>query len=397
MTTVDGWRLVWMVAGRELRVRLRSRAFRIMTVVMLIVVVGLSVAIKLLGNTTGSTVGFTPSANALAQPLQSVAAATQQTVRVRPVDQATGEQMLRDGDLDALVTGTPQAFQVIVEKDLSDQLRSAFAVLARQLVLDQQLIQAGADPAAVARAVDAATVDVRSLEPAARVDTQRFTLSIIVGILVYLALLIYGPAVATGVVEEKSNRIVEILLSTIRPWQLMLGKVVGIGLIGLAQLGLVVGVGLGAAVAIGTITFPTSIAATIAVWAVVWFLLGYVAYALMFAGLGALVSRQEDVAGVAGPAMMLIIIPYIAGISILPRSPDNTALAVMSLIPLFSPVLMPMRIALGVAPVWQLILSVGLTVLTIVGLVWLAGRVYRNAVLRTGSRVTFRDALRAVG
>jgi ABC-2 type transport system permease protein len=240
-------------------------------------------------------------------------------------------------------------------------------------------------------------VDVRTLQPPREFQTQRFVLSIIVGILVYVALLIYGPLVAQGVVEEKSNRIVEILLATIRPWQLMLGKVVGIGLTGLLQLGVVVAVGIGAGVAAKTINFPTSIAATIAIWVVVWFLLGYVAYAMIFAGLGALVSRQEDVSGVIAPAMTFIIIPYVLGISILPSNPDNGLLAALSLIPLFSPTLMPMRIALGVAPVWQLILSAGLTALMIVGLVWLAGRVYGNAVLRTGSRVKLRDALRAAG
>jgi ABC-2 type transport system permease protein len=397
MTTVDGWRAVWMVATRELRVRLNSRAFKITTAILLILVVGLSVAIKLIGNIGGSKVGFTASASALARPLQSLAGATGQTISVSTVDEAAGEQMLLDGDLDALVTGEPTTFRVVVKQDLSDALHSIFTVLARQLALDQQLVRAGADPAAVTAAVNAATVDVRSLQPAREFQTQRFVLSIIVGILVYVALLIYGPAVAQGVVEEKSNRIVEILLTTIRPWQLMLGKVFGIGLIGLLQLGVVAVAGICAGLATKTINFPTSIAATIAVWVVVWFLLGYVAYALMFAALGALVSRQEDVSGVIAPAMMFIIVPYILGISILPSNPDNAFLAALSLIPLFSPTLMPMRIALGVAPAWQLALSVGLTALLIVGLVWLAGRVYSNAVLRTGSRVKFRDALRAAG
>jgi ABC-2 type transport system permease protein len=148
-------------------------------------------------------------------------------------------------------------------------------------------------------------------------------------------------------------------------------------------------------VATGAINFPASIAAGIAVWAVIWFLLGYLAYALMFAALGALVSRQEDVGGVTAPALMLIILPYVLGISILPADPNNSFLATASLIPLFSPTLMPMRIALGVAPAWQIALSVSLTALLIVAMVWLAGRIYGNAVLRTGSRVALRDALRA--
>jgi ABC-2 type transport system permease protein len=386
---------VVLVAGREVSTRLRSKAFKITTAIMLVAVVAFSLAFKLLGGDSGSKVGFTPSAAALAEPLRSVALATGETVTVSTVDQAAGEQQLRDGSLDALVTGTADSFQVVAKQDLSGSLHTAFTVLVRQLVLNEQITRAGGDPAAVAAAVESATVSVRSLEPAREFQIQRFILSIVVGIVVYIALLIYGPAVAQGVVEEKSSRIVEILLTTIRPWQLMLGKVFGIGLIGLFQLGLVAAVGVGAGVATGAIDFPASLAAGIAVWAVVWFLLGYLAYALMFAALGALVSRQEDVGGVTAPALMLIILPYVLGISILPADPNNSFLATASLIPLFSPTLMPMRIALGVAPAWQIALSVTLTALLIVAMVWLAGRIYGNAVLRTGSRVAFRDALRA--
>ncbi len=390
----SNWDAARLVAGRELTTRLRSRAFKITTAVLLIVVVGFSLAFKLIGSDGGSKVGFTPATAALVEPLRSLAGATDQSVTPSMVDRPAGEQMLRDGDLDALVVGSPSAFQVVVKKDLSANLRAVLTVLARQVALNEQITRAGADPAAVNAAVNAATVPVRTLEPAREFQTQRFVLSIIVGVLVYLALLIYGPAVAQGVVEEKSSRIVEILLTTIRPWQLMLGKVLGIGLIGLGQLILVAAVGVGSGLATGAINFPTSIAATIAVWAVAWFLLGYLVYGLMFAALGALVSRQEDVGGVTAPALMLIILPYVLGISILPSNPDNSFLTVLSLVPLFSPTLMPMRIALGAAPAWQIALSVGLTALLIVWLVWLAGRVYSNAVLRTGSRVKFTDALR---
>src|SRR5262249_817791 len=142
-------------------------------------------------------------------------------------------------------------------------------------------------------------------------------------------------------------------------------------------------------------SFPTSIALSAAGWAVAWYLLGFLAYALMFAGLGALVSRQEDVAGVTTPALMVIVLPYILGISIRPSDPASHLMAILSVIPMFAPTLMPMRIALGVASPLEVVLSVGLTLAMIVGLVWLAGRIYSNAVLRMGSRVNLRDALRS--
>jgi ABC-2 type transport system permease protein len=386
---------VRLVAGREIRTRTSSKAFRITTVVLIIAVVGFVVTLKLVGGDSTGTVGFTSATAPLAQPFVSVASAVGKQVTVRTVDPAAGEQQVRDGTLDALVTGTPDAMRVVVKKDLPDDLRSAFAVLARQVALNHQITQAGGDPAAVSAAVDRATFDVAPLEPAREYQTARLVLGIIAGILVYVSLVLYGQAVAQGVVEEKSSRIVEILLTTIRPWQLMLGKVAGIGLVGLLQLFVVVIAGVVAGEATGEVDFPASIAVGAAAWSVVWFLLGFLVYALVFAALGALVSRQEDVGGVTAPALMMIVLPYILGISILPADPENQFLAIASLIPLFSPTLMPMRIALGVAPGWQIALSISLTVGLIVVFVWLAGRIYGNAVLRTGSRVRLRDALAA--
>jgi ABC-2 type transport system permease protein len=270
-------------------------------------------------------------------------------------------------------------------------------VLARQLALADQIDRLGGNPAIVGAAVDAATFGVRSLEPEAQFQTQRLIFGIIVGILVYMALMIYGQTVAQGVVEEKSSRVVELLLTTIRPWQLMLGKVTGIGLLGLGQLLVIAIAGVASGIATDSLTFPTNLAIGLTVSAVLWFLLGYLVYALMFAGLGALVSRQEDVGGVVAPALILIILPYVLGITVLPSDPDSELIRWMSIVPFFAPTLMPMRVAMGVAPTWEVVLATALTVLLIVALVWLAGRIYGNAVLRMGSRVRVRDALRAAG
>jgi ABC-2 type transport system permease protein len=388
---------VWLVARREITTRWAMKSFRITTVVLLLIVVGFPFLMKIIGGDSGSTVAFTPSAAAVQQPFVSVAGAVGQTVTVSTVESAAGEQQLRDGSLDALVTGTPDALQVVVRKDLAPGLADAFAVLARQVALADQIDSLGGNPGTVAAAVDSATFGVRSLEPQSEFQTQRLVFGIIVGILVYMALMIYGQTVAQGVVEEKSSRVVELLLTTIRPWQLMLGKVTGIGLLGLGQLLVIAIAGVASGIATDTLTFPTNLAVGLTVSAVLWFLLGYLVYALMFAGLGALVSRQEDVGGVVAPALILIILPYVLGISVLPADPDSELMRWMSIVPFFAPTLMPMRVAMGVAPTWEVVLASALTVLLIVVLVWLAGRIYGNAVLRMGSRVRFRDALRAAG
>jgi ABC-2 type transport system permease protein len=387
--------VVRLVAYREIAARLASKAFRIMTLAMVVVIVAFILVLKFAGGDSGSTVGFTQPVAALRPSFVSVAAAVGETVTVSTVDQAAGEAQVRAGELDALVTGTPEALQVVVRQDLSPELRNALTVLVRQIVLNEQIARAGGDPAAVAAAVDAASFGLTTLEPPREFQLQRLVFGIIVGVVVYIALMVYGQLVAQGVVEEKSSRVVELLLTTIRPWQLMLGKVVGIGLVGLAQLLLVAVVGVGVGLATDTVTFPAGLVTGIAGWAIAWFLLGYLVYALMFASLAALVSRQEDVAGVTTPALMLIILPYVLGISILPADPDNGLLALLSLVPLFSPTIMPMRIAMGAAPAWQIALSTALTVGLAVVLVWLAGRIYGNAVMRMGSRIRLRDAFRS--
>ncbi|WP_213454404.1 ABC transporter permease [Rhizomonospora bruguierae] len=387
--------VIRLVTGREISTRLRSKSFRITTVVNLVVVVGFLLAMKLIGGSSGDAVGFTPSAEPLSQPLAAVAEGFGNRIKPSTVDQATGENQVREGKLDAFVTGTPEHFEVVVKQDLSPNLRNAFTVLARQLALNAGIARAGGDPAAVNAAADAARPDVRSLEPARDNQGPRMVLAIIAGILVYVSIMIYGQLVAQGVVEEKASRIVEILLSTIRPWQLMLGKVVGIGTVGLIQLGSTAVVGVGAGLALDAFHFPTGIVASAAAWAVLWFLLGYLAYALLFAALGALVSRQEEVGGATAPALMAIILPYVLAISILPADPENQAMAIASQVPFFAPMIMPMRIALGVAPAWQIALSLVLTVALIAGLVWFAGRVYHNAVLRVGARIKLTEALSA--
>lgn len=392
MSTTDPVKLVMI---REISTRLRSKAFKITTAANLIVVVGLALTFSLI-DATGSSdaVGFTPQAQPLAAPLASVAEAVGEKVDTSTVDEATGERQVRDGTLDALVTGAPDGFQVVVRRGLSSGLHDAFSVLARQIALDNEIVRLGGDPTAVNAAVDAAaSVDVRSLEPAREHEGARLALMLIVGILVYMSIVIYGQMVAQGVVEEKASRVVELLLTTIRPWQLMLGKVLGIGLVGLLQVLLTVLVGVGAGLALDTFTFPASLATSTAIWAVVWYLLGFLVYAFVFAALGALVSRQEDVAGVTAPALIAIIVPYVLGVSVLPSDPENGLVAILSLIPFFSPLIMPMRVALDVAPLWQSLVAVGLTVLLIAVLVWFSGRVYHNAVLRMGSRTKLKEAL----
>lgn len=391
--SLGGREAVLLVARREIDTRVRSRSFMITTALMLASIIGGVLLLQIL-NPSGKATRIGVTDAAFARPLTAAAAAFDEKVTVRTVpDEAAGTRLVRQDRLDVVVAGSAEAPRAVVERELDPPLRAAVTGIARQAVLDRHISRVGGDPAAVAAAVAAVDVEVRRLDPQAEGYGERIGISMFAGILVYVMLIVYGQTVAQGVVEEKSGRIVELLLSTIRPWQLMLGKVLGIGAVGLGQMLVVLALGVAAAGAAGSLTVPESVLTGTAVWAVVWFLVGYLMYALLFAAAGALVSRQEDVGGVATPVMMLIILPYIVGVTALPADPDGAIVTVLSLIPVFSPTLMPMRMAIGV-PGWQVAMSLTLSVLTVAALVWLAGRIYRNAVLRTGTRVRLGEAFR---
>lgn len=389
---------IGLVARRELSVRLRSRSTRIATLVMVIIVIALPVVLKLVaGKVSTEIVGLTGPAVSLTAAVQASGDATGQQITVRNVpNEATGEQQVRAGKLDALlVAGGNGQLTVVVKKTANKNLTSALNVVAQQAAFTQQITALGGNPQQVRASVNSAHVTIRPLEQPYRYNTQQLVLGIAAGVLIYISLMINGQLVAQGVVEEKSSRVVELLLSAIRPWQLMLGKVLGIGALGLLQMIIIGGAGLITGLRTGALTISVSAAGSTLVWLIVWFLLGFLMYALAFAGLGALVSRQEEVAGVIAPAMVFVIAGYVLGVSILPSNPSNSLIEVMSIIPLFAPTLMPMRLSMGGVPAWEAGLAVVLAVATMLVLLWLAGRIYGNAVLRTGARVRLSQALRS--
>ncbi|WP_410596251.1 ABC transporter permease [Amycolatopsis sp. lyj-23] len=390
---------VGLVASREIGTRVKSKAFRVSTVIMLLLIVVGIVLIKLIAGGGGpdAKVGYTAATAGFSAPLKAAGQTVDEKIETTQVaDEAAGRAKLADGSLDALLTGDGKSVHVQVKKDLDGKLANVLQLLSQQVAVDRQVTALGGNPVQFQAAIASAKyVEDPPLEQPYDYNGQQLVLGIVAGILIYLSLMINGQTVAQGVVEEKTSRVVELLLSTIKPWQLMAGKVLGIGVVGLIQM-LVIGIGgVVAGLATGVLTISVSAAVGTVVWLIVWYLLGFFMYSIVFAALGALVSRQEDVGGATMPALMFVIAGYVIGISVLPSDPGNTFVEVLSVIPVFSPTLMPMRLAMGGVPVWEAVVSVGLVVLLIPALIWLAARIYRNAVMRTGAKVKLRDALRA--
>jgi ABC-2 type transport system permease protein len=395
--SVDTLTAIRLIAGRELTTRLRSKAFRVLTAIVLLVIVGTVLAFHLLPGlgSGGAKVGVLQGERSLTQQITAAADAVGTDIdTVAVADEADGRAQVVAGTLNALAMELPNGrIQVVVESELAPMVETALSIASRNLVQDTAIRSLGGDPAEVNAAVAKAGVVVEAIKPPKQYNVQQLVLGGAAGILIYLSLMIGGQLVAQGVVEEKSSRVVELLLATVRPWELMVGKVLGIGALGMIQIVLYGVVGVGLASALGTLTLSLGTAAGTVVWLIVWYLVGFVMYAFAFAAAGALVSRMEDAAGVIMPITSFVIVGYVVGISVLPSDPGNSFAEVLSIIPLFAPTLMPMRLAMGGVPAWEAALSLVLALATIPLLAALAGRIYRNAVIHIGSRVPLRKAL----
>ena len=389
---------MFLVARREFLTRVRSRFFQVGTVILVIGLAGYIVLQAKVISKASSTVnvGFVGAAQSLAQPLKTVAGTSGVTVQIHDVSSVSaGEREVRDGTIDALVSGLPSAPDVAVKGQLDATVAATLNTLVKGVVLNEAITQSGGDATAIETQVSRAGIHLVQLDPNAKRRTESYIVGLFVAVLLYIALTLYGQFVAAGVVEEKANRIVEILLSTVRPRELLLGKVIGIGLVGFLQLTVLGVVAIIVASRTQAISVP-SLTVQAVVGGLVWFVLGFMLYALLFAAAGSLVSRQEDLASVTTPITLIIVGTYIAFFWA-GANPDAPLAIALAIIPPFAPVLNAARIATGDAQVWQVALAAVLTLLEIAALNVLAARIYENSVLRVGSRVRLLDAWRGAG
>lgn len=376
-----------LVALREIATRLRQRSLQLSTVLSLVIVVGIAVAAGVVGGGDDrETVAVVGPASA------QVGDAARQldpgVVTRRLDDRAAAEQALRDGDVDAAVL---DGREILFERNADDGLAAVLQEASARVRAAQTLRGAGLDPAAVSDALSPPPLAVASLEP--EDDGAAELVAFVVVLILFGQLLSYGMAVATGVVEEKTSRIVEVLLATIRPWQLLAGKIVGIGLVGLGQLLLVTVIGGVAALATGSIEVSSDVAVAIGV-ALAWYVVGYAIYSCLFAVTGALVPRQEDLQSAAAPLTLAITASYFVGFVAL-QSPDGLLARVAAYVPLSSPLVMAPRIIAGDASTAEVVVSLAIALATIAALVPLAARLYAGSVLQLRTRVSLRRAWRA--
>ncbi len=388
---------LWLVTRREIVERSRSKAFifsSLFTILLLIAAIGLPFLLD--SRTDTYEIGTVGAGNdpiieaALDLGNADVEADGGVEIEVTTFDSVTSaEAALEDATIDiALVDG-----QELITPDGAGLGGSDVEGLLQQAAAAVRLDQVSGEVARAAEILTEDALDVRSIGGAESADTEtQFVVAFGGAMLMYIAILSYGTWTLSGVTEEKTNRVVEVLLSTVQPWQLLAGKIIGIGALGLAQFLVTIAVALGAVRITGAIDLPAIPVATLPLL-VLWFVLGFGLYAVGMGAAGALVSRMEDAQGVASPFTVMSIIGFFGAIQVV-NDPSSVLAHVMTLFPPTAPFVAPVRAALGAVPWWEMSLAIVITAATIVGLVRLGGRVYSGGLLRFGTRVKWREAFR---
>ncbi len=423
------------VARREYLFRVRGRAFVITTALLALAIIGVTMVPTLLGALgvadpptvaidvqaddittdpvltvqTALIIGADPSADPGSPPLEGDRARV-----TRTDDPDAAAQSVRDGELDALLTITRDAddeleFEFLGSASPTNMTRLLITQASAAIAIADRLERAGIDPRQSAELFQPPSFTAVPVDP----DDSRnaedfggaFILTYAVVILTFLAILTYGNWVAQSVAEEKSGRVMELLITAATPRQLLTGKVLGTGAAGLTQylaivvaavIGLVANGPISEALGVaGELPFSLpSLGPVMLLGFAAFFLLGFLLYATLYAAAGSMVSRIEDVQQAVGPLIFLAMGGYLASFTAL-NDPDAQWVAVLSLVPFFSPYLMPARMLLTSVGIGEILLALVLLVAVLAAAIWLASRIYSAGVLMYGQRVGIRTIWRA--
>jgi ABC-2 type transport system permease protein len=391
-----GRRVVALVARREIRERVRSRAFLVSTLISVAVLAAVVVIVGVVAGDDDPTsydlgvVGERPAA--VAASMEALVAGGDglggevEITAERYADEIVAERAVRDGDIDAALVGTA----VVVDSDIEPQLAALVEAADREVTVAEALAAAGADEADIRAATEARALTLDELSPGDP-DEDRSQLAFIGTILLYGQLLGFGYWVASGIVEEKASRVVELLLAKTTSGRLLAGKVLGIGVVGFVQLVAFVGAGLGMAAATGSIDLPPG-TGRVAVEVVAWFVLGFALYACLFAVGGAIASRPEELQSTTLPITLVAMAAFFAAV-FAGGDPGGVVARVATFVPPAAPLVLPVRAAAGELPLWEAAVGVSLVLATIAVAVPLAARIYAGGALFTRGPLKVRAAL----
>ena len=414
-------RVIRLVFAREFKARMLTKANIVSLAIMLVVILGGTITARIIMDRSDSVPTVHIALDAAGADLTPYLATTAEQAGVElelttmsqadaraaldgtaptlaPLPENAAEPVPAPADtpkLEAFVGGAASSPVVIVGDPNDTRLHEIIAGALQTRALDEVVHAMGGDLSQITEALAQAQPEFEAI---GKTDEQKYgpAYGVAMGgtVLLLVTLMMSAQMIAMGVVEEKASRVVEILLATIRPTQLLAGKVLGVGAYGLFQVAFLGTALTSSLVALGLVdSIPINLGWTLA-HLVLWFILGYTIFALLFGAFGSLVSRQEDIGAVTTPLTLLVIGPYYLAAFLIPMQPDSMLVRILSEFPLFAPFMMPMRVALGNVPAWEIGLAVALAVAAIPGVVWVAGRMYQRGVLHMGGRLKFGDALR---
>jgi ABC-2 type transport system permease protein len=391
-------RSIWLVARREILERGRSRGFILSVLFTTALVVGSFVVPTLLfGGEQVAKIGIVePSPPGLDAALTATADRFDLKGEIVPLaDIAAGDAALTSKGVDAVVhvpADLSSAGTIRFAKETDQTTVQVLSAAIVSLRVQHVVAESGVDPGAFIAAQQIPTVD--SLDPQTDLDTTRFLFANISAVLILVGVFSFGFTVLTGVVEEKQSRVVEVVLSTVRARDLLMGKVLGIGVLGIVQMVVFVVAALGAAVATDRFELPATTPVAL-VTLMIWFVLGYALYSTALGFLGALASRMEEASNASTPVTMIAMASYFVAIFGVIDDPSGIVAQVATYVPMSAPFVVPLRAAFDAISPIEIGISVVITVAAIWFLFGIGARVYAGAVLQTAGRMKIRDAWRS--
>ncbi|HLO02270.1 MAG TPA: ABC transporter permease [Symbiobacteriaceae bacterium] len=403
-----------LVMLREYQSRMRARAAVIVIMIGLVLMVGGSALLNTLSKSESAKpveVTVLDQTGWVLPGLQAAVAATE-GAEGRPIKLSTATETDEAKLLTQAKEGAIKLLLVLTGKDAlsfkatfySSSLgnmgtgQERLGPLLDGVVRSQRVQAVGADPKVIAALTAPVPIQAEFLAASGSSGIgQRIGIATAFIAILYTTILLFCSLVLQGVLEEKTSRVAEVLIATVKPMGLMAGKVVGIGLAGLTLLLIWAG-GYLLAPAAGVLVMPleaVGIGPSIWGWLILFFVMGYFLYASLFAAGGASISRLEEAQMAQMPLMIPSIIAYMVSIFAI-QNPTGTVAVICSYIPFTAPTVMLTRILLGEPAVWEIALSITLTFLTGIGLTWLSSRIYKAGILRYDGRLTFKGMLQSL-
>jgi ABC-2 type transport system permease protein len=402
---VSGFAALWQVARREITERARSKAYLITTAATILIVLGLIIVPNLFGSdteeSTVASVGMGNDeiistaielGNANDEPGEPPTIAIETTAFD---DRESALAALEEGDVDAVMV---DGEEIVVESttgfggsSIAGRLQSAAGAVQIQTVVEER----GEQAADIIEILTSDPLEVTTLAGEAEDGESRTIIAYFGLLLLYMAVLLYGTWILTGVTEEKSNRVVEVLLSSVRPWQILGGKILGIGTLAMAQLLGTLAIAVIALRVTEAFDLPAVEIASV-LNLLLWFVVGFLIFAVLFGAAGSLVSRMEEANTIAFPMTASAVVGFFFSIITL-DDPSGFVATLGTFIPLTAPFVVPVRTALESIPAWQYVAALVICLVFIVIATRVAGRIYAGGLLRYGGRVAVRDAWRSAG